>query len=138
MAHQNIIGNQMTEFMNSVCSIESKFDLIYNVANDILLDLNDGKISWWYFFLKNFFFLIFKFHFQKAKASIEEAASYSTPEETEKINEIKGKVCDEVFDECTKLKDILATLTDLTDDCKHFQKLEAQNRAAVFMILLIR
>jgi len=44
-AHQNIIGNQMTEFMNSVCSIESKFDLIYNVANDILLDLNDGKNS---------------------------------------------------------------------------------------------
>ncbi len=45
MAHQNLIGNQMNEFMNSVCSIESKFDLIYNVANDILLDLNDGKMS---------------------------------------------------------------------------------------------
>jgi hypothetical protein len=73
----------------------------------------------------------------KAKASIEDAASYSTPEETEKINEIKGKVHDEVFDECNKLKDILATLTDLTADCKHFQQLEAQNRAAVFIIFEI-
>jgi len=43
MTHQNVIANQMTEFMNSVCTIESKFDLIYNVAQDILSDLNDGK-----------------------------------------------------------------------------------------------
>ncbi len=43
MTHQNVIANQMTEFMNSVCTIESKFDLIYNVAHDILSDLNDGK-----------------------------------------------------------------------------------------------
>ena len=43
MTHQNIIANQMSEFMNSVCTIESKFDLIYNVAHDILSDLNDGK-----------------------------------------------------------------------------------------------
>ena len=55
MAHQNIIGNQMTEFMNSVCSIESKFDLIYNVANDILLDLNDGKCHDVFLFEKLFF-----------------------------------------------------------------------------------
>jgi len=44
-------------------------------------------------------------------------------------------VVEEVYSECNKLKDILATLADLTADCKHFQELEAQNRATVLNFL---
>ena len=42
MAH-NIIAMQMNDFQNSVASIESKFDLIFHVTQDILSDLSDGK-----------------------------------------------------------------------------------------------